>query len=317
MIRLILGDLAKLRRPLLLWLSLAVVAMVVIAAATSHESAALQWRIAEDNLALLRKNPPPPEFYGLATTGAEYQSRYRQDLADARRFIEDTRRQGAMVAATQHSVRALGLALGQLCSVMGFLFILLAAAAHVAGEWSLKTIKDVLVAEGRRARFVLAKCVSLWFVALWFVLVSWAGLLVWNLVSKSLYSIPDSASAATMLRWTVGRLQAAPLILLFASVFAVFFTVLLRSGLGAVLGGVMTLTILNLATRSATAEQLSPAAWVASLMDFQRQQYLIDHVWAERSIAVDPSSSAVWLVACGAALLVAAVIVMKRRDVLS
>lgn len=316
MIRVILGDLAKLRRPFMLWLSLGVVAMVVMTAVMSHESAALQWRIAQDNLSLLQKNPPPPEAYGLATKDATYQARYRQDLADAHRFIQDTRRQGAMVAATQYSVGALGLALGHVCSLVGFLFLLLAAAAHVAGEWNLRTIKDVLVAEGRRTRFVLAKCVSTFFVGLWFVLISWAGLVVWNLVSRSIYSIPNSASAATTLHWTLSRLQVAPLILVFASIFAVFFAVLVRSGLGAVLGGVMTLTVFNVATRSSAAGHLSPAAWVASLMDFQRHQYLIDHAWAERSIVVSAASSVMFLAIFSAFLAVAAVIVTKRRDVL-
>lgn len=317
MTRLLLGDLAKLRRPFMLWLSLGVVAMVVVTAAMSHESAALQWRIAQDNLSLLRKSPPPPEAYGLTTKGAKYWSLYRRDLTDAQRFIEDTRRQGAMVAATQHSVGALGLASGQLCSVVGFLFILLAAAAHVAGEWNLRTIKDVLVAEGRRSRFVLAKCFAIFLVGLWYMLISWLALLVWNVFSRSAYPIPDSAAAASTLHWTASRLEAAPLILIFASIFSVFFALVIRSGLGAVLGGVMTITVFNIATRSSAAEQFSPAAWIASLMDYQRHQYLIDHVWAERSITVDVSAGVAWLAISSALLVVAAVIVMKRRDVLS
>lgn len=301
----------------MLWLSLGVVVMVVIPTAMSHESAALQWRIAQDNLSLLRKNPPPPDFYGLIAKDAKYQGMYRQDLVDAKKFIEDTQSQGAMVAATQHPVGALGMALGHLCSVMGFLFVLLAAAAHVAGEWNLRTIKDVLVAEGRRGRFILAKCVSIYLVAFWFVFISWVGLLTWNLVSRSKYPIANAASATATLDWTLSRLQAASLVLVFASIFAVFFTVLVRSGLGAVLGGVVTLTVLNVATRSATAEKLSPAAWVASLMDFQRHQYLIDHVWAERSIAVSASSSVLWLVVSCAVLAAVAVIIMNKRDVLT
>jgi hypothetical protein len=168
-----------------------------------------------------------------------------------------------------------------------------------------------------RGRFILAECVSIYVVALWFVLISWAGLLVWSLVSRSRYPIPDVASAATTLEWTLSRLQGASLILVFASVFAVFFAVLVRSGLGAVLGGVVTLTVLNIATRSSAAEKLSPAAWVASLMDFQRHQYLIDHVWAERSIAVSASSSVLWLVVSCAVLSAAAVILMNERDVLT
>lgn len=317
MTRVILGDIAKLRRPFMLWLSLGVVAMVVMTAAMSHESAALQWRVVRDNLSLLQKNPPPPESYGLTTKGPEYRALYQQDLADARRSIEDTRSQIAMVAATQHIIGALGLALGHLCSIVGFLFILLVAAAHVAGEWNLKTIKEVLVAEGRRTRFILAKCVAVFFAASWFVFISWVALVAWNLISRSIYSMPDSASAAATLHWTVSRFEAAPLILVFASIFSVFFALLVRSGLGAVLGGVMTLTVLNIATRSSTAEQFSPAAWIASLMDFQRHQYLIDHVWAESSIAVSVSSSFVWLAISAALIAAAAVIVMKRRDVLS
>jgi hypothetical protein len=317
MIRLVLADLAKLRRPFMLWLSLGVVGMIVVTAAMSHESAALQWRTAKDNLSLLRTNPPPPEGYGLTTKDAKYRAAYRQDLADARRFIADTRRQGAMVAATQHPVGALGLALGHLCSLVGFLFLLLAAGAHVAGEWNLRTIKDVLVAEGRRTRFVLAKCISIGVVAVWFLLISWAALVAWGLVSQRLYPIPSSLSQAATFDWTVPRLEAALPVFIFASVLAVFFAVLIRGGLGTVLGGVVTLTVLVVATRSSAAERLSPAAWVASLMDFQRYPYLVDHVWAERSVAVSASSSVVGLAVASVVLAAAAVVVTKKRDVLT
>jgi ABC-type transport system involved in multi-copper enzyme maturation permease subunit len=316
MIGLVLGDLAKLWRPLMLWLSLGVAALIVTTAVISQESAALQWRIATDNLVLLQRSPPPPEGFGLKSAGPEYQKALRQSMADAHAFIESTRQEVAMVGATQHPVGAAGLALGHMCSLIGALFLLLAAGGHVAGEWQTRTIKDVLVAEGRRARFVLAKSMTIWIVAVWFLLLSWAAVVVWGLVSQRVYPIAHPASMTAALDWTLPRLESAPLILAFMSVAAVFVAVLVRSGLGTVLGGTMTLTVFNVATRSATVEHFSPAAWFASLMDFQRSPFLIDHIWAEKALTVAASSSVVELVVFTGALAAAAVVLMRKRDVL-
>gem|GEM_PF-1736363 len=313
----ILGDLSKLRRPLTLWLTLGAAALVLLTAIMSQESASRQWQIAQDNLKLLKTNPPPPSAYGLASSGPEYDRVYRQDLRDAHRFIAETREISALVGATQHPVGALGFALGQLCSGIGALIVLFLAAGHVSGEWSLRTIKDVLIADGRRGYFVAYKSVSVFVASLWFVLFTWVVLILWGLISQRIYPIPGRAPTSAVADWTLPRLEVAPLILATVSVAAVLLAILMRSVLGTVLAGTIVVALLNVVTRSSALERYSPASWIASLMGYQRRQYLIDHVWAEQSISLTTTTAAVGLGLGMVVLLSVAIVWMRRSDVLS
>jgi hypothetical protein len=53
-------------------------------------------------------------------------------------------------------------AAGMLASVPGLMLIALIAGGHWGGEWSLRTIRQLLSREGRRRRVLAAKWLSIW-----------------------------------------------------------------------------------------------------------------------------------------------------------
>ena len=70
--------------------------------------------------------------------------------------------QAAMVAAQLSPVAAGVEAAGLMASLPGALALALLAGAHIGGEWSGRTMKNLLTQQGQRWRVLAAKLVSLW-----------------------------------------------------------------------------------------------------------------------------------------------------------
>lgn len=70
--------------------------------------------------------------------------------------------EGAQVAAQLNPLAAGAEAAGLMASLPGALALALLAGAHIGGEWSGRTMKNLLTQEGRRWRVLAAKLVSLW-----------------------------------------------------------------------------------------------------------------------------------------------------------
>lgn len=309
------ADLCKLRRPLCIWLSLAMAGLSILLGTLSQEPAGWQLKRARDGLSQFQANPPPPEYFGLQP-GPEYEKALRTESSDLQRFLTQTEEDAALVGATQNPLGALGLAVGLTCSMLGAVVILLGAGGHVAGEWSGVTIKELFLADGRRGRLVLAKTFTLFVFGLWLVLCSWLSLAIWGLVSKHVFPIAQPATTSATLDWMVPQLWRGPLVLLLFAASAVALGIVIRHPVGTVLGGVVTIFIFNYMTRYDSVARFSPAAWVASLMGFQRKLLLIDHVWSESTLGLSWRVSAGGLVVTIVVLLAAAVVSVRKRDAL-
>lgn len=332
--RVFLADLGKLRRPLTLWLTLVTVAVSILIAAQGHSDASRSRQsavrsIAEAEEAVARLSDPTIWGETLAGDPEEHREALEQMVQVQREMLEQTIQETSLSVATQGSLGALGIALGLVCSAVGAFVILVAASAHVAGEWTGMTIKETLIADRRRGMTIVAKSVSMFLLGIWLLVWSWIGAALWGLVSKQIYSLDASASTAEVFDWIGPMLWKAPLAILFFAGLAVALSVAVRNSVGALFGGAVVIGGLIIMMRFQSAARFSPAAWLASWMDFQPRPSLFDHLWpnmladqvyTEQVIEVPHWSwgtNSLALAALTAALILAAILIMRRRDALS
>lgn len=273
-------------------------------------------KTAQDNLRMMQTNPPSPKTYNLPA-GAKYQAAVQQDIADAKGFLGETRQNSALVSATQHPFGALGLALGLTCSMLGAFLIIVGASGHVAGEWTGLTAKELFVADGKRARFVLAKMLSTFLLGVWLLFCSWVGLALWGPISRHLFPIDSSATATQVHQWVVPQIWACVLVLILFAAVAAILGILTRHPIATLLIGVVVIFLVNYATRFDSVARYSPAAWVASLMGFHRKLLLIDHVWSESPQHLPEAWAIAGVCALCLVLVVAVIMTVRRRDALA
>jgi hypothetical protein len=198
MIRLVRAESVKLWRPLTLGLGVGMALLSILVGSMNQEPAAFNIKAIKSGIVLQREHPSSPADLGLSSAGAKYQTALRQNLAFAESDLAQSLHDASIVGATQHPLGAVGLAAGFTASMLGGFVLLLIAGLSVGGEWSGRTIKEVLVRDGRRWRLTVAKVVSLWLVGLWLMLCSWIGLVLLGLVSRHVWLIPQNVSAAVV-----------------------------------------------------------------------------------------------------------------------
>lgn len=261
------AELRKLWRPLLLWLTLGTVALAALFAAMSQEPDHSYIGNLRQGEADLHAQPPSASDLGVPP-GPKYDKALAEMYRDAHRQTQDALAQGVVVGATQHPAGALGLAARLMASTLGALVMFIIAGAHTGGEWTLRTLKDVLARDPRRYRFVLLKIGSLWAAGLWLVLCAWLGLVLMGLVTRHVWPLPQPSSQAATWLWA-GRqvLRALPVLLLFATV-GVCLSVLVRNPLGALFGGLILIVACGFASRFDAIERAVPVVWVGTWMRF-------------------------------------------------
>jgi ABC-2 family transporter protein len=161
-VRLIRAELLKLRRPLVLWTFVAVTVVVVFYAWSTVSSA-------DDTYASVRRGdqqtfatPTRCDEIGMPE-GDPCQEELRRLVVQANVKGEaDLERSLATARALQHPLQVGGFVAGLLAALPGAVALSLLAAGHIGHEWSSRTIKEVLVHEGRRSRILWAKLCSLW-----------------------------------------------------------------------------------------------------------------------------------------------------------
>jgi hypothetical protein len=315
------AEMRKLWRPLLLWLTLGAIALVALFAAMSQEPDHTYIGNLRQGEVDLHAHPPSASDLGVPT-GAKYDKALAEVYRDAHQQTRDALAQAVVVGATQHPAGALGLAARLMASTLGALIMFIIAGAHTGGEWTLRTLKDVLARDPRRYRFVLLKIGSLWAAGLWLVVCAWLGLVVMGLVTRHVWPLPQPSSQATTWLWAARQLlRALPVLLLYATV-GVCLSVLVRNPLGALFGGLILIVACGFASRFDAIERAVPVVWVGTWMRFRAasapESYLLDHpLSANESVLIGPLPSLVGIVLLAGVVAVVSVAAMKlRRDIL-
>jgi ABC-type transport system involved in multi-copper enzyme maturation permease subunit len=218
--RLLQAELGKLRRPLLLWVAVALVGFLALTAWGRVHDAATRYQFGQQELAqsVMIAHPSCTDL-GLPE-GPECEAAKQQQEAEPRQSMRESLAQSALQGRRlQHPLAIGALAAGMLASVPGALVLLLLTAAHVGNEWSGHTIKQVLTQEGRRWRVLAAKLASLWLVAAGLLLVTWAALALVTFVFRT-YKVGGSAMS-TEAAWKL----AGPPVARSSLVLAVFVVV--------------------------------------------------------------------------------------------
>jgi ABC-type transport system involved in multi-copper enzyme maturation permease subunit len=164
-------------------------------------------------------------------------------------------------------------AAGLMASLPGALALALLAGAHIGGEWSGRTLKNVLTQHGRRWQVLAAKLVSLWLAGVTLMAVCWAVLAVAGPVLIRLDHLPAAhQTAAQALGLAVSQAGRALLVLAVFAAIGLLAAVLTRGTIGttaAAAGAVICLLVL--ATLPGVA-RWTPATWVQAWMGFPAGQ---------------------------------------------
>lgn len=279
--RLLRAELTKLRRPLALWTFVALAAFVAVSG----------WNAVRDARTQYLQNQQSKVFFTAPTSCAEVglpqgpqcdgelrrqQELARQDELDYRRQLERTAARGRLL---QDPLGSGVLAAGMLASVPGALALLLLAAGHVGNEWSGRTIKQVLVQEGRRWRVLAAKLASLWLAGVGLLLGVWAALVPLSFVLDSYRLGGSPLSPAAAWRAAAPQLARAPLVLAAFVVVEVLAAVLTRNTLGSFFLALVFVLGSLVAGNYPVTSRGTLSYWVAGWMGFREVGATPFYLW--------------------------------------
>lgn len=173
------------------------------------------------------------------------------------------------VAAQLNPIEAGAEAAGLMASLPGALVIALLAGGHVGGEWSGRTIKNLLVQHGRRWQVLVTKLVSLWLAGIGVLLACWAALAVTGPLIIRLNHLPAArVSTADALSRAGSQAGRALLVIAAFAAIGVLAAVLTRSSIGtAATAGGAVIAMLLFTTIPGLANW-TPAIWVQGWMGF-------------------------------------------------
>ena len=179
------------------------------------------------------------------------------------------------------------LAVGFMASLPGALLILLLAAGHVANEWNGRTMKTVLLQEGRRWRVLAAKAASLWLAAMAMVVVDWIALALLSPILKAAYPLAHGGlSWSAAFSAVAADAARAPLVIAAFATLGVAAAVVVTNTIGAfaVASGVLVASITAAGNLAAVALDLGV---VGVRLDAVRSHgYVIYHFWVDAFLAI-------------------------------
>ena len=239
--RLLGAELRKLARPLSWGVAGAAALFCVLLAVGGAHNAALAAHTPAGHL---------PTCAELRLTG----SRCAQAMAAERARLRQFTAQPAQVAAQLSPLAAGAEAAGLMASLPGALALALLAGAHIGGEWSGRTLKNVLIQRGRRWQVLAAKLVSLWLAGAALIAVCWAALAIAGPALIRLNHLPAAhQSAAHALGLAAAQAGRALLVLAVFAVIGLLAAVLTRGTIGttaAAAGAVIALLVAGDPARS-------------------------------------------------------------------
>ncbi len=174
------------------------------------------------------------------------------------------------VAAQLDPLAAGAEAAGLMASLPGALALALLAGAHIGGEWSGRTVKNLLTQQGRRWRVLAAKLASLWLAGVGLIAVCWAALAIAGPVLVHLDHLPQVSqmSAAHAISHTGSQVARALLVLAMFAVIGLLAAVLTRSTIGTTAAAAGAVIAMLVAGALPGTGRWTPAAWVQAWMGF-------------------------------------------------
>ena len=156
-----------------------------------------------------------------------------------------------------------------MASLPGALALALLAGAHIGGEWSGRTMKNVLIQHGRRWQVLAAKLVSLWLAGVGLIAVCWAALAIAGPALIRLDNLPAAhQSAAHALGLAGAQAGRALLVLAVFAVIGLLAAVLTRGTIGTTAAAAGAVIAMLVVATLPGAGRWTPATWVQAWMGF-------------------------------------------------
>lgn len=307
------SEFLKLLRPLTWYAVGCLVALFLIMMLMAQDTASRQWTIAQDAVAYA-SGETSCSSYALPE-GPDCTAARQQDLASAKRFVEETRADAWFVVASRSPVGLVGWAASAVISVPGSIILMAIYAAHIAEEWEKRTIAGVLSRSVSRRRFIVSKYISSIGVSYATLASCWVVGFAAIPVLRSVFVLPDLHPGAPVAAFAWSRLGGAVVSIPLLAAIGVLIAVRVKKVLETVLLGSGAVVAFNVLTLAPSANLLNPAAWVARVMQFERRPIVQDHLWAESSPFLNSGLSAVLLALTTGLLLWCSIRWMDRSDV--
>lgn len=317
--RLLRCELRKLHRPLVYWLGLAVVIMSCLLVRQAQASYELN---------IPKTSPPPSPSPGPTCAqanvppGPRCVAFQRGTQEENERFRQEVMAAARLAKAGQQPLGAGRFAAGLLASLVGAGALMLLAGGHAGGEWSGRTIKSILIQDGRRGRLLAAKVTSLWLTGAALLVLNWVALGLFAPYLAARYGNPTVHVPVAEAAGTALAQSARALLVL--GVFAVIggaAAVLTRSMLGTIFLGFGVVVVSLLLGQFGSTARCTLGYWVTGWMGFSGNEAVPDYLWSTRLPAGLPAPTVGFgLAALTSSLVVTAALawaVFGRSDVSS
>ncbi len=159
-------------------------------------------------------------------------------------------------------------AAGLVASIPGLVAILILAGGHVAGEWSGRTLKSLLLQDGRRWRWVSGKIASLWLAGVGIELVLWGALALWTVALRRWWPSPGHLGLARGLELALPDVGRSLVVLAVFAALGTLAAILTHSMLGTLLGGMFVIGGSIAMSNIAFTREL-PSYWLVGWMRFR------------------------------------------------
>jgi ABC-type transport system involved in multi-copper enzyme maturation permease subunit len=259
--RLLHAELIKLGRPLTWGVAPAAALFCVLLAVGGAHNAALAGRA------------PAGHIPSCAELGIPAGPRCARAEALERARVNQASAEPAQVAAQLNPLAAGAEAAGLMASLPGALALALLAGAHIGGEWSGRTMKNLLAQQGRRWRVLAAKLVSLWLAGIGLIAVCWVALAAAGPVLVRVDHLPATHESAAHALSLAGSQAARALLVLaaFAGI-GLLAAVATRGTIGTTAATAGAVIAMLIATSLPALGRWTPATWVQAWMGFPAGQ---------------------------------------------
>jgi ABC-type transport system involved in multi-copper enzyme maturation permease subunit len=255
--RLLHAELIKLGRPLAWGVAAAAGLFCVLLAVGGAHNATLEGRA------------PAGHIPSCAELGIPAGPRCVRAKALERARVNQASAEQARVAAQLNPLAAGAEAAGLMASLPGALALALLAGAHIGGEWSGRTMKNLLTQQGWRWRVLAAKLVSLWLAGVGLIAVCWVALAAAGPVLVHIDHLPaPHESAAHALSLAGSQAARALLVLAAFAVIGLLAAVVTRGAIGTTAAAAGAVIAMLIAASLPALGRWTPATWVQAWMGF-------------------------------------------------
>ena len=309
--RLLGAELIKLGRPLTWGVAAAAAVFCVLLAVGGAHNATLEG------------GAPAGHLPSCAELGIPAGQQCTRAKARERARVAEASAQPVQVAAQLNPLAAGAEAAGLMASLPGALALALLAGAHVGGEWSGRTMKNLLTQQGHRWRVLATKLVSLWLAGVGLLAVCWVALAAAGPVLVRADHLPAAhQSAAHALGLAGSQVARALLVLAVFAAIGLLAAVLTRGTIGATAATAGVIIAMLVAASLPGTGRWTPATWVQDWMGFPAGQASITSLptnfWSRFISATAAHGELLGLLGLAgllAACWAAATVLFRRQDI--